>query len=131
MSNSVDPDETAHCLIWIYVVCKSLLLSPMAVKELNEVINGKAYQIYEELHILEKKKEYNWEWLSSNNNTTLQNTNLYFSINLQGHLGQNNDRHLNEEVQKQIKSYSFKPQIWYVVFFSETSDNKHTAQNSN
>ena len=56
MSNSVDPDETAHCLIWIYVVCKSLLLSPMAVKELNEVINGKAYQIYEELHILEKKR---------------------------------------------------------------------------
>ena len=32
-SNSVDPDETAH---WIYAVCKSLLLSPMAVKELNK-----------------------------------------------------------------------------------------------
>ena len=34
MSNSVDPDETAHMnrLIWIYVVCKSLLSSPVAVK---------------------------------------------------------------------------------------------------
>ena len=34
MSNSVDPDETAHMsrLIWIYAVCKSLLLSPVAVK---------------------------------------------------------------------------------------------------
>ena len=30
MSNSVDPDETAH--IWICAVCKSLLLSPVAVK---------------------------------------------------------------------------------------------------
>ena len=36
MSNSVDPDETAHKsrLIWIYAICKSLLLSPVAVKEL-------------------------------------------------------------------------------------------------
>ena len=38
MSNSVDPDETAHMsrLIWIYAVCKCLLhvLSPVAVKEL-------------------------------------------------------------------------------------------------
>ena len=36
MTNSVDPDETAHMsrLIWIYAVCKSLLLSPVAVKEL-------------------------------------------------------------------------------------------------
>ena len=34
MSNSVDPDETAHTsrLIWIYTVCKSLLLSTVAVK---------------------------------------------------------------------------------------------------
>ena len=34
MSNSVDPNETAHMsrLIWTYVVCKSLLLSPAAVK---------------------------------------------------------------------------------------------------
>ena len=34
MSNSVDPDEMAHIchLIWIYAVCKSLLLSPVAVK---------------------------------------------------------------------------------------------------
>ena len=34
MSNKVDPDDTAHMsrLIWIYAVCKSLLLSPMAVK---------------------------------------------------------------------------------------------------
>ena len=34
MSNSVDPDETAHMsgLIWIYAICKSLLLSPVAVK---------------------------------------------------------------------------------------------------
>ena len=32
MSVSVDPDETAH--IWIYAVCKSQLLSPIAVKEL-------------------------------------------------------------------------------------------------
>ena len=33
-SNSVDPDETAHMsrLIWVYAVCKSLLLSPVAVK---------------------------------------------------------------------------------------------------
>ena len=30
MSNSIDPDETAH--IWTYAVCKSLLLSPVAVK---------------------------------------------------------------------------------------------------
>ena len=37
MSNSVDPDETAHMsrLIWIYAVCKSPLLSPVAVKEFN------------------------------------------------------------------------------------------------
>ena len=34
MSNSVDPDETAHRLIWIYALCKNLLLSPVAVKEL-------------------------------------------------------------------------------------------------
>ena len=34
MSNSVDPDEMAH-LIWIYAVCKSLLLLPVAVKELT------------------------------------------------------------------------------------------------
>ena len=36
MSSSVDPDETAHRshLISIYAVCKSLLLSPVAVKEL-------------------------------------------------------------------------------------------------
>ena len=34
MSNSVDPDETAHMIrpIWIYAVCKSVLLSPVAVK---------------------------------------------------------------------------------------------------
>ena len=34
MSNSVDSDETAHTsrLIWIYALCKSLLLSPVAVK---------------------------------------------------------------------------------------------------
>ena len=33
---SVDPDETAYmsCLIWIYAVCKNLLISPVAVKEL-------------------------------------------------------------------------------------------------
>ena len=31
MSNSVDPDETAP-LIWIYIVCKSLLFSSVAVK---------------------------------------------------------------------------------------------------
>ena len=38
MSNRVDPDETAHMsrLIWFYAVCKSLLLSPVAVKELNK-----------------------------------------------------------------------------------------------
>ena len=32
MTNSVDPVETAHmsCLIWIYAVCKSLLLSIIA-----------------------------------------------------------------------------------------------------
>ena len=31
MSNRVDPDETAHMsrLIWIYAVCKSLLLPPV------------------------------------------------------------------------------------------------------
>ena len=36
MSNTLDPDEMAHMsrLIWIYAVCKSLLLSPAAVKEL-------------------------------------------------------------------------------------------------
>ena len=34
MSNSIDPDETAHMsrLIWIYPVFKSLLLSLVAVK---------------------------------------------------------------------------------------------------
>ena len=38
MSNNVDPNETAHMsyLIWIYAVCKSLLLSPVAVKELKK-----------------------------------------------------------------------------------------------
>ena len=38
-SNSVDSDGTAHImsrLIWIYAVCKSLLLSPVAVKELKK-----------------------------------------------------------------------------------------------
>ena len=37
MSNSVDPDETAHMsrLVLIYAVCKSLLLSHVAVKELK------------------------------------------------------------------------------------------------
>ena len=37
MSNSVDPDETAHMssLIWIYAVFKRLLLSPKAMKELK------------------------------------------------------------------------------------------------
>ena len=40
MSNSVDPDETAHMsrLIWIYAVSKSLLLSSVAVKELMVVV---------------------------------------------------------------------------------------------
>ena len=35
--NSVDLDETAHMsrLIWIYAVCKSLLLSPVTVRELT------------------------------------------------------------------------------------------------
>ena len=39
MSNSVDPDVTAHMsrLIWIYAVCKKLLLSSVAVKELIQV----------------------------------------------------------------------------------------------
>ena len=38
MSNSVDPGKTAYmsCLIWIYAVCKSLLVSPVAVKELKK-----------------------------------------------------------------------------------------------
>ena len=37
MPNSVDPDETAHMsrLIWIFTVCKSLLLLPVAVKVLK------------------------------------------------------------------------------------------------
>ena len=41
MSNSVDPDETAHMshLIWIYAVYKRLLLSPLAVKELNKIVH--------------------------------------------------------------------------------------------
>ena len=40
MSNSVDPDEPAYYehLIWIYAVCKSLFLSPVAVKELRDNI---------------------------------------------------------------------------------------------
>ena len=42
MSNSVDPDETAHMsrLIWIYVVCKCLLLVPLAVKELTQKMHA-------------------------------------------------------------------------------------------
>ena len=42
MSNSVDPDETAHKsrLTWIYAVCKSLLLPPVAVKELMDIMKG-------------------------------------------------------------------------------------------
>ena len=36
MSNSIDPDETALSrLILIYAVCKSLLLSPVIVKEID------------------------------------------------------------------------------------------------
>ena len=35
MSSSVDPDEIMSRLIRIYAVCKSLLLSPVAVKELT------------------------------------------------------------------------------------------------
>ena len=37
MSNTVDPDETAHMsrLIWIYAVFKNLLLSSVAVKGLK------------------------------------------------------------------------------------------------
>ena len=40
MSKSIDPDETAHMsrLIWIYAVCKNLLLSPVAMKELTHNI---------------------------------------------------------------------------------------------
>ena len=40
MSNSVDLDETAHMsrLIWIYAVCKGLLLLPVVVKELSPLI---------------------------------------------------------------------------------------------
>ena len=41
MSNSIDLDETAHgdgCLIWIYAVCKSLLLSLVEVKELMNIL---------------------------------------------------------------------------------------------
>ena len=34
MSNSVDPDDHMSRLIWIYAVCKSLLLLLVAVKEL-------------------------------------------------------------------------------------------------
>ena len=43
MSNSVDSDETAHMSrrIWIYAVCKSLLLSPVAVEELNQPASEK------------------------------------------------------------------------------------------
>ena len=40
MSNSVDPDETAHYLTWIYAVCKSLSSSPMAVKELKQIVDA-------------------------------------------------------------------------------------------
>ena len=38
MSNSIDPDETAHCepSIWFCAVCKSLFLSPVAGKELKK-----------------------------------------------------------------------------------------------
>ena len=40
MSNSVDPDETAHMsrLIWIYAVRKSLLYITVAVKELKPIV---------------------------------------------------------------------------------------------
>ena len=44
MSNRADPDETAHDepshldLIWIYAVYKSLLLPPVAVKELTRTL---------------------------------------------------------------------------------------------
>ena len=52
MSNSVDPDETAHL---IYAVCRSLLLSPMAVKELA------VHQIHSEQgSTLEGKKLLPW-----------------------------------------------------------------------
>ena len=37
MSNTVEPDETAHYGIWICAICKSLLISPMAVKELKNL----------------------------------------------------------------------------------------------
>ena len=45
MSNSVDPDETAHMsrLIWINAVCKRILLSPVAVKELKKCISELNY----------------------------------------------------------------------------------------
>ena len=40
MSNSVDPDETVQMgrLIWIYAICKNLLLSPVAVKVKESVV---------------------------------------------------------------------------------------------
>ena len=40
MTNNVDSDETAYMsrLIWIHAVCKSLLLSSAAVKELRHVL---------------------------------------------------------------------------------------------
>ena len=46
MSNSIDPDETALYLIWIYAVCRSLLLSPLAVKELNDTLLGGNYNVF-------------------------------------------------------------------------------------
>ena len=53
MSNSVDPDETAHmsCLIWIYTVCKSLLWSLVAVKELKCIYYTYEY-VTDLLHML-------------------------------------------------------------------------------
>ena len=45
MSNRIDPDEMAHMsrLIWIYAICKSLLLSPVAVKVKELLFNYTCY----------------------------------------------------------------------------------------
>ena len=60
MSNSVDPDETAHMsrLIWIYSVCKSLLLSPVAVKELSKVRFGSTGYNYKTHRVIEFLAEF-------------------------------------------------------------------------
>ena len=62
MSNSVDPDKTARMsrLIWIYAVCKSLLLSPVAMKELTLYWKTEKWRLFPQNILLRSISDRYW-----------------------------------------------------------------------